>query len=236
MFLNLTLASGHTSPIIASGIWNPALAYLPCSRTLHVKCRALPEDWITSPDIGTNSLTPTTFFSNWVFVQQHPLLARKGSKFVRNHHPSHRSTHFYASRVDLSAMAASTPNSSLSSSQYADFTRPQEPQSPTNLNRTSKRQQRNLNVTAPPRLDLGGGVNTVNTASKAIGGQLNALEREAKLQRTIMNAFASTVDQFVAQWKQPNERKLAYNIYNKVVNFLSTSLYVDSSIYIPLCI
>ena len=131
-------------------------------------------------------------------------------------------------------MAASTPNCSPPSSQHANFTRPQEPQSPTNLNRTSKRQQRNLNVTAPPRLDLGGGANTVNTASKAIGGQLDALKREAKLQRSIMNAFASTVDQFVAQWKQPNERKLAHNIYNKVVNFLSTSLYADSSIYVSL--
>ena len=96
-------------------------------------------------------------------------------------------------------MAASTPNRSLPSSQYADFTHPQEPQSPTNLNRTSKRQQRNLNVTAPPRLDLGGGANTINTTSKAIGSQLDALEREAKLQRTIMNGFASTVDHFMAQ-------------------------------------
>src|SRR5579859_7754780 len=52
MFLNLTLASGHTSPIIASGILNPALAYLPCSRPLHVKYRLLPEDLITPPDIG----------------------------------------------------------------------------------------------------------------------------------------------------------------------------------------
>jgi hypothetical protein len=99
-------------------------------------------------------------------------------------------------------MAPSTPkhsNSSQSSTQNADFTHPQEPQSPTNLNRSSKRQQRRLSVTAPPRLELGGNANTVNTASKAIGGQLDALEREAKLQRTIMHAFASTVDQFVAQ-------------------------------------
>jgi hypothetical protein len=52
MFLNLTLASGYTSLIIASGILNPALAYLPCSRALHVKCRLLPKDLIMSPDIG----------------------------------------------------------------------------------------------------------------------------------------------------------------------------------------
>ena len=163
-------------------------------------------------------------------------MACKGSKFVRIHYPSHQLIHSYASRVDLNAMAASTLNRSLSSSQYADFTRPQEPQSPTNLNHASLRQQRNLNVTTPPRLNLGGGANTVNTALKAIGGQLDALKRKAKLQCSIINAFANIVDQFVAQWKQPNERKLAHNIYNKVVNFLSTSLYTDSSIYVPLCI
>src|SRR5438045_2374414 len=133
-------------------------------------------------------------------------------------------------------MIASTPNCSPPSSQHADFTHPQGPQSPTNFNRTSKRQQRNLNVIAPPCLDLGGGANTVNTASKAIGGQLDALEHEAKLQHTIMNGFASMVDHFMAQWKQPDEHKLAHNICSRVVNFLSTSLYVDSSIFIPLCI
>ena len=51
MFLNLTLASGHTSPIIASDILNLTLAYLPCSRALQVKCRLLLEDIITSPNI-----------------------------------------------------------------------------------------------------------------------------------------------------------------------------------------
>jgi hypothetical protein len=37
---------------VASVILNPALAYLPCSRALHVKCRLLPEDFISSPNIG----------------------------------------------------------------------------------------------------------------------------------------------------------------------------------------
>jgi hypothetical protein len=53
MILNLTLASGHTSLIIAGGILNLALAYLPCSKALHVKCRLLPEDVTLSPNIGT---------------------------------------------------------------------------------------------------------------------------------------------------------------------------------------
>jgi hypothetical protein len=52
MFLNLTLASEYTSPITASGISNLALAYFPCYKALHVKCILLPEDLITSPNIG----------------------------------------------------------------------------------------------------------------------------------------------------------------------------------------
>ena len=126
-------------------------------------------------------------------------------------------------------MAAPTPCRSLSSSQHADFTRPQEPQSPTNLNRASKRQQRNINVTAPPRLDLGGGARTSHTATTAIGGQLDAIEREAKIQRTLMYNFATIVDQFVSSHKKPDERSFAHDMCNKVVNFLTTSLYADSN-------
>jgi hypothetical protein len=54
MILILILASEHTSLIIAGGILNPVLAYLPCSRALHVKCRlVLPEDVTSSLNIGT---------------------------------------------------------------------------------------------------------------------------------------------------------------------------------------
>ena len=77
------LASRDTSPIIASGILNPALAYLLCSRVLHVNVgfclRNLSRRRISAP-----RTPPTTFFSNQVSVQQHSLLAWKGSKFVTN--------------------------------------------------------------------------------------------------------------------------------------------------------
>src|ERR1700759_4942353 len=49
-----------------------------------------------------------------------------------------------------------------------------------------------------------------------------------------MSAFASTVDQFVAQWKLPDERKLALDISSRVVDFLSTSLSAGSSDYAPI--
>jgi hypothetical protein len=62
MFLNLTFAFGHISPIIASEILNPALAYLPCSRALHVKCRLLPEDLIMSLRLTQISPDRLTFW------------------------------------------------------------------------------------------------------------------------------------------------------------------------------
>jgi hypothetical protein len=131
-------------------------------------------------------------------------------------------------------MAASPPRSSLPSTQTADFTRPQEPQSPTNFIRTTKRQQRVLNVNPPPRLNLGGGAHTSNTATTAIGGRLDAIEREAKIQRTIMYDFASTVDQFVSSYEMPDERSFAHDMCNKIVSFLTTSLYADSNNYVPI--
>lgn len=53
-FLNLALASGHTSLIIASGVLSPTLTYLPCSMALPVKYRLLSDDLITTPNISTN--------------------------------------------------------------------------------------------------------------------------------------------------------------------------------------
>jgi hypothetical protein len=81
--------------------------------------------------------------------------------------------------------------------QTADFTRLQEPPSPTNPNRTSKR-QKELNVNPPPCLDLDGSARTCNTASKAVSGQFEALEREARIQHTIIYDLATIVDQFVS--------------------------------------
>ena len=63
--------------------------------------------------------------------------------------------------------------------QTANFTWPQDPFTLSNFARTSKRQQRSLNSTAPPRLDLGGSAhnnNNNNIVLRAIKGQLNEIE------------------------------------------------------------
>src|SRR5438045_5583920 len=49
-----------------------------------------------------------------------------------------------------------------------------------------------------------------------------------------MNGSARMGDHFMAQWNQPDEFKLAHDICSSVVNFLLTSLYADSSIFVPL--
>jgi hypothetical protein len=121
-------------------------------------------------------------------------------------------------------MATPTPQHPNPSTQTADFTRLQEPQSPSNLRCTTKRQQRALNVHPPPRLDLGGGAHISNTASSAIGSRLDAIDREAKTQHTVMRDFASTVDKFVSSYTQPEQRIFAHDMCDRIVSFLTISL------------
>ena len=132
-------------------------------------------------------------------------------------------------------MAPSTPNVQLSGPETGDFTRPQEPHSPTNFNKhASKRQQRTPNVTAPPRLDYGGGVNTCDTASKAITSHIDAYEREARIQRTVMNSFANAVDNFVTAYNNPDERLFAQSMCEKVVHYLTNALFAESNNHVPI--
>ena len=133
-------------------------------------------------------------------------------------------------------MAASTPKTAPQSSQNADFTHPQDPQTPTNLNRAAKRQQKALNHVAPPRLDYGTSSNACTTASKAISSQLEAFEREARIQRDVMHSFGSTVDQFVSAYNNPDERQFAQSICEKVVTYITNSLYAESSNFVPISI
>ena len=94
-----------------------------------------------------------------------------------------------------------------------------------------KRHQRDLNVNPLPHLDLGGGARNCNTASKAISGQLEALEHEARIQRTVMNDFTTMVDSFVSAYNN-EERKFAQDMCNKIVHYLTNSLFAKSNNFI----
>lgn len=133
-------------------------------------------------------------------------------------------------------MEASTPQRPVPGAQDSGFTRPQEPQSPSNINRTSKRQHRTLsiNTVAPPRLNLGESAPTRHNAAAAIDGELDAIDKEAKIQRTVMHDFACTVDQFVAAYKLPEQRTFAHDLCSRVVSYLTASLYAETANYAPI--
>src|SRR5204863_8913716 len=80
-----------------------------------------------------------------------------------------------------------------------------------------------------------GGAHDCNTASKTISGQLEALEHEACIQRTVMNDFATMVDSFVSAYNN-EERKFAQDMCNKIVHYLTNSLFTESNNFIPICV
>jgi len=130
-------------------------------------------------------------------------------------------------------MENSTPTRSNARHIDPNFTGQQEAETPSNLNQhTSKRHQKN--VVPPVRLDLGRGARNSNTATIAITSQLDAIEREAKIQRTIMYDFASTVDTFVSAYQHQEHRKAAHELCDKVVSFLSTSLFAETHNFAPI--
>jgi hypothetical protein len=95
---------------------------------------------------------------------------------------------------------------------------------------TPKRQQRAAtNIVPPPNLELDGRALNENTATAAIGGRLDEIEREAKLQRTVMYDFAASVDKFVSSYRDPDQKAAAHELCNKVVSFLTTSLYAETN-------
>lgn len=131
-------------------------------------------------------------------------------------------------------MAPSTPQSSFPlgiEHQNTSYTCPQDPSSPTNLTHHITKRHQRLNVNPPPRLNPGGDTPIQTMASKAISSQLEAIEREARIQYTIMNDFASMVDRFVSTYKH-DERKFAQDMYNDIVNYLTNSLFARSSNFV----
>jgi hypothetical protein len=70
-------------------------------------------------------------------------------------------------------------------------------------------------------------VHNDNAALKAIGGQLDEIERRAKVQRTVMRDFAHDVNLFVSSLRL-EEHIFAQDLCSKVIAFLTASLQVES--------
>jgi len=98
-------------------------------------------------------------------------------------------------------MAVSTPSrwSSDARTDNADFTRPQDPESPSNL-RTVKRPKNSQGHLPPLILQIGGSAPNLS-ATTAVRSQLEEDERRAKIKREVFGALATTVDWFVASCK-----------------------------------
>ncbi|RAL64783.1 hypothetical protein DID88_001380 [Monilinia fructigena] len=115
------------------------------------------------------------------------------------------------------------------------FTSPQEPESPQNLHPPAAKKPRGIkmDIQLPPRLDLGSSQLNNNSVASTIGGHIAAIERDAKQKRDMVLAFAHSVDSFVASYTTAKERKLASELSQKVVTFLSASIYAETDSAAP---
>ena len=131
-------------------------------------------------------------------------------------------------------MAPSTPQKSFSGVRTADFTRPQQPSSPTNL-RTSKRlQTQKVNTLPPRRLSFGGNAPENNSAQAAIAAQLEAHDRTARIRREILNGTAKVLDQYVDSHKKQAEfYDFAQKVRDSFIAHLTAANYAAPNDLIP---
>ena len=114
-----------------------------------------------------------------------------------------------------------------------NFTGQQKAETLFNLNQhTSKRYQKN--IVSSIYLNLDREARNSNTATIAIISQLDAIKREAKIQQTIIYNFALTVDTFVSAYQYQKHYKAAHELCDKVVSFLSTSLFAETHNFAPI--
>ncbi|RAL63687.1 hypothetical protein DID88_003730 [Monilinia fructigena] len=90
-----------------------------------------------------------------------------------------------------------------------------------------------MDIQLPPRLDLGSSQLNNNSVASTIGGHIAAIERDAKQKRDMVLAFAHSVDSFVTSYTTAKERKLASELSQKVVTFLSASIYAETDSAAP---
>src|SRR6195952_2372418 len=134
-------------------------------------------------------------------------------------------------------MEPSTPTrplGGLESSIHADYTRAHQPSSPTNFDPRPRKQQQKVTYQIPPPLRLGDRTNTSTTASNAINGRLDAIERTTQIRHSVVRDFGALVDKFVSQYQQKEKRDFAHDIGNKFVHFLSTSVFAETNTSVPL--
>ncbi|RAL61073.1 hypothetical protein DID88_010414 [Monilinia fructigena] len=115
------------------------------------------------------------------------------------------------------------------------FTSLQEPESLQNLYLLAAKRLRGIkmDIQLLPRLDLGFSQFNNNSVASIIGGHITAIECDAKQKCDMVLAFAYSVDSFIASYTIVKERKLASELSQKVVTFLSASIYAETDSAAP---
>ena len=86
-----------------------------------------------------------------------------------------------------------------------------------------------MNHMIPGPLRLGDRAHASNTASNAINGRLDAVERSNNIRHAVVRDFGTLVENFVSSYQQKELRDFAHDIGIKFVHFLSASAFAETS-------
>ena len=107
----------------------------------------------------------------------------------------------------------------------ADFTRPQQPETPSNFNkRLLKRNKHSPAYSVPePALQYGDKAHISTSASGALCDKLDEVERKGRIRHDVIRKLAHTIDGFINNFaNQPEHISYAHEVCDSVVKYLTT--------------
>ncbi|KAJ5032219.1 uncharacterized protein L3040_008828 [Drepanopeziza brunnea f. sp. 'multigermtubi'] len=116
----------------------------------------------------------------------------------------------------------------------ADYTRPQDAASPSNLTQHSKKRRGNAAINLqPPPFVLGRGAPTTNTATKAIESYFDDIDRAAAIKRRVWQQYASASDWIVDDQPDPESRHYAQEFSKSLLTFMRTHSHATTGAATP---
>lgn len=100
--------------------------------------------------------------------------------------------------------------------------------SPSDLRPRAAKRRKELDIKAPRVLALGGRVND-DSAQEALTGKFCAINKKARMQKYITPQLARLLDDFVREFKTPEEFAYVKELSSNLVNYLTKKLLSDAA-------
>ncbi|ESZ89825.1 putative alpha-1,3-glucanase/mutanase [Sclerotinia borealis F-4128] len=216
--------------------WN---ATLPTASVNAPEGHGVVKNWMMpTPDNHTSAYTMYTVAMHWVPIGSHlrkphpnTIFRRKisgrqelnfGLKFTLQSYNTIYNT-YYSLQANIAPPIAPPEVIDLVN---ADYTNPQDPETPSNFKNRSKRRQCVFTNKALPVFKLGNraGTNAINTTTEAFKAKLAVYEHVERIQQKVIISLVNAIDKYINLFATENKRTAVRKLSSRVIKILMLTI------------